>query len=485
MNNAAIQSSPTWIVVFGASGDMARRLLFPALARLEESGQLGATRILGVALDSWDSETFRRKLSDAIQAFEPGASAETRRALLERVSYFPGGLAPETFEAVARRVGTDSAVFYLALPPGLFARAAGFLAGAGLQKEGSGFRRLVIEKPFGMDLESAQALNKELHAGWAEDQIYRIDHFLGKETVQNLLVFRFGNRFVDPVLNASHVAEVQITAAETLGLEGRYRYYDGIGALRDMVQNHLMQLLTFTAIEPPATWDGEIIRDHKVEVLKAVRPLDGEDLDLVAARGQYGRGEIDGQAVKGYRDEPEIPAVSATETFAAIRLMIDSWRWKGVPFYLRSGKRLSRGVTEIAIRFHEPPTALFRGAGIQGLESNLLRFRLRPEESIDLVARSRLPGIELSAREVTLHADYAKPDERESDPYERLVLDVLNGDHTSFLRYDEVEWAWRILDPVLKHWQSGTPEPYAAGSSGPEGQAAILTMGHRWRALEP
>jgi glucose-6-phosphate 1-dehydrogenase len=365
----------------------------------------------------------------------------------------------------------------------MFADAARSLARARLDGERTGWRRLVIEKPFGTSLESALELNAQLHRDWSEEQIYRIDHYLGKETVQNLLVFRFANRFLDPVLNSHHVAQVQITAAETIGIEGRYRYYDGIGALRDMIQNHLMQLFTLTAIEPPALWDAEVLRSHKVEVLKAVRPVAPEDAAAVASRGQYVSGRVNGSQVLGYRDEEGVPDDSETETFAAVKFFVDNWRWKDVPFYLRSGKRLARDVTEIAIQFREPATWLFRETPLEHVEPNWLIFRIRPRESVQLTALAKQPGLELETRQVALEAGYARASDQPASAYEQLLLDLLEGDTTPFLRFDEVEWAWRVLQPVLDAWEAGAPELYRSGDEGPRSQHAILEAGHEWRPL--
>ena len=372
------------------------------------------------------------------------------------------------------------AMFYLALPPGVFADAAETISEAGLCDESNGPRRLVIEKPFGTDLESALALNEQLHRGWREDQIFRIDHFLGKETVQNMLVFRFANRFVEPVLRADHVDEIQITVAETLGVEGRSRYYDGIGALRDMIQNHLVQMMTFATMEPPALWDAEMIRDHKVEVLKAIRAVDPE---ADSVRGQYTAGLVDGEPRIGYRAEPGVDPHSRTDTFAALRLYLDSWRWEGVPILLRSGKRLASTAHEVAFRFKEPPTRLFRHTPLAHSDPNWLVFRMSPTECTEIVMRTSNPASISRHGESISAAEYTTPDDHEASAYEQLLLDVLNGDHTPFLRFDEVEWSWRIVQPVLDAWKSGAPEDYVAGSDGPAGQHRFLGAGHAWRAL--
>jgi glucose-6-phosphate 1-dehydrogenase len=371
-------------------------------------------------------------------------------------------------------------MFYLALPPGVFADAAELIAKAGLADESEGFRRLIIEKPFGVDLESALALNEQLHRYWGERQIFRIDHFLGKETVQNLLVFRFANRFIEPVLNSAHVDEIQITVGETIGVEGRSRYYDGIGALRDMIQNHLIQMMTFQTLEPPALMEAEMLRDHKVEVLKSIKPPDPE---RDAVRGQYSAGLVEGKPVVGYRAEPGVDPTSKTDTFAAVRLRADTWRWEGIPIYLRSGKRLAAKAHEAVYRFREPPTRLFRHTPLEQSQPNWLVFRMSPAECTELVVRTKQPGLELEARESVLRAEYADREDNEATAYESLLLDVIEGDHTPFLRFDEVEWSWRIVEPVLRAWRVGGPEDYVAGSDGPAGQHRFLDPGHAWRPL--
>jgi glucose-6-phosphate 1-dehydrogenase len=479
-----MDARPT-LVVFGASGDMAGRLLFPALYSLDALDRLPDLTILGQGLEPWTEEGFTHRVREGIEAVAGVLDDRAWNRFAARLSYCHGDLGSDSIATVASKVH-GPAMFYLALPPGMFAEAASVLAEHGLHDQTAGWRRLIIEKPFGTDVESALALNADLHRHWTEEQIFRIDHYLGKETVQNLLVFRFANRFLEPVLNSQHVAQVQITAAETIGIEGRYRYYDGIGALRDMLQNHLMQLFTLTAIEPPALWDSDILRSHKVEVLKAVRPILPSEVPSVAVRGQYVGGKVNGDLVPGYRDEEGIHDASETETFAAVKLFIDTWRWKGVPFYLRSGKRMAKDVTEIAIQFREPATWLFRSTPLEHMEPSWLVFSVRPDEAIRLTAIAKQPGLELEARELLLEAHYSsgRPRREESSAaYAQLLLDVIEGDATPFLRFDEVEWAWRVLQPVLDAWQSGAPELYRSGTWGPNGQHSILEPGHRWRDL--
>ena len=398
---------------------------------------------------------------------------------IDRMEFHGGDISIEALRSLCDKLD-GPAIFYLALPPGVFADAAEKISKAGLADETNGWRRLVIEKPFGTDLETALSLNEQLHKYWREDQIFRIDHFLGKETVQNILVFRFANRFIEPVLNSGHVDEIQITVAETLGVEGRSRYYDGIGALRDMIQNHLIQMMTFLTLEPPALWDADLLRDHKVEMLKAVQVIDPE---RDAVRGQYTAGLVEGAPVVGYRAEPGVDPTSRTETFAALKLHVDSWRWEGIPVVLRSGKRLAAKAHEAVYRFREPPTRLFKHTPLEHAEPNFLAFRMSPDECTELVVRTKQPGLELEARESVLRAEYASDNAKEASAYESLLLDVLEGDHVPFLRFDEVEWSWRIVEPVLQAWTTGAPEDYVAGSDGPSGQYRFLDPGHAWRPL--
>jgi len=468
-------------VVLGASGDLVTRLLFPALLSLEHHSRLEDLRIIGYARQEWSTEEYHEFLREKMAEHIDGAPEKVMDAFVDRIQFHGGDISVESLRELCAVID-GPAVFYLALPPGVFADAAEKIAEAGLSDETQGWRRLVIEKPFGTDLESALALNDKLHAYWRENQIFRIDHFLGKETVQNILVFRFANRFVEPILRSAHVDEIQITVAETLGVEGRSRYYDGIGAIRDMIQNHLLQMMTIATMNPPALWDAEMIREHKVEVLRSVRPVDPE---RDAVRGQYTAGLVQGQPVVGYREEPGVDPRSATETFAAVRLHLDDWRWEAVPVLLRSGKRLAAKGHEIAFRFREPPTRLFRHTPLAHAEPNWLVFQMSPQECMNLVVRTKQPGLELEARDTVLNANYTAEGETEASAYEGLLLDVLEGDHTPFLRFDEVEWAWRIVDPILKAWSHGEPEPYVSGSDGPTAQHRFLDPGHAWRPVAP
>ncbi|GGJ27538.1 glucose-6-phosphate dehydrogenase [Deinococcus roseus] len=471
---------PFTLVILGATGDLTRRLLFPAVYRLFAKGRLPDLKVVGYAMEDWSTEQFQQHLEKNMQEFVPDFSQESWEKLKAQVQYVSGDLTPEHLKAL-EPVVQGNALFYLALPPQLFDDAAIGLGSVGLQNEQSGWRRLIIEKPFGWDLQSAQQLREKLHQHWQEPQLFRIDHFLGKETVQNLMVFRFANRFMEPIWNSANIAQVQITAAETLGLEGRYKYYDQAGALRDMLQNHLMQIFALTAIEPVSKWNADNLRQHKVEVLQSVRPIPQDRVKDFAVRGRYGAGEMGGKEVPGYMQEEGVPQTSRTETFAAVKLYIDNWRWEGVPFYLRSGKRMQQGYTELAVQFKEVPTQLF--SGVEDL-SNWLIFRMKPEERIDLVAYAKTPGLDLETRTVVLSTDISRQQEIDFTAYEQLIMDAAEGDQTHFLRFDEVEEAWRILDPILKAWEQGQPEEYASGSLGPNGQGRLMDHGHYWRSPE-
>ncbi len=469
---------PVTLVIIGATGDLTRRLLLPAIYHLYAVNKWPAVKIVGYAMESWTKEKFLTHIEDNLKTFAPQFDPAVWAKFAPLLDYQAGDLTPASLKAL-NAFAPGPTLFYLALPPQLFGTASQGLGEAGLASEDSGWRRLVVEKPFGWDLASATALRKQMHEHWQEDQIYRIDHFLGKETAQNWLVFRFANRFLESVWNAEHIAQVQITVSETLGLEGRFAYYDKAGALRDMLQNHLMQLFALTAMDPPATWVGDVLREHKVEVLQAVRTLPSDAIDGVASRGQYTGGTIDQKEVPGYLQEPHIPGDSGTETFAALRLTVDNWRWQGVPFYLRSGKRLAATVAEIAVEFRPGPDGLF-GKTL----NNWVIFRMWPDERIEVMAWAKEPAVNFSATPIVLATPYEHTTESDATAYEELLLDVLNANRVYFLRFDEVEEAWRIVQPVLDAWAHGKPEAYAAGSQGPAGQERLMSPGQSWRPIE-
>jgi glucose-6-phosphate 1-dehydrogenase len=499
------RAGPCTVIILGANGDLARRKLIPALARLASDGLLDpSVAIICVARDSEMTDaSYRRAMAAAIDAAgdpEPGtAPATARDEFLERLHYVAGDLrAADTYARLTEcldavegaRRASRGRLFYLAIPPSLYAEVARHLAESGLAPrrppDDEAWVRLVIEKPFGHDLASACALNRFLAERFSETQVYRIDHYLGKETVQNLLVLRFANSILEPVWNRNHVDHVQITAAETLGVEHRAAYYEEAGVLRDMFQNHLLQLLTLTAMEPPNTFGANPVRDEKVKVLGAIHPLQGEDARAAAVLGQYEAGVIAGTPVPGYREEPGVAPGSRVPTYAALRLVIDSWRWEGVPFYLRSGKRLAKRVTEIAVQFRRPPHLLFRSDTVGRVEPNVLAIRIQPDEGIAMRFEVKAPGVDVRLAPVQMHFSYEEAfGPAPHDAYETLLLDCMLGDATLFARADEVEGAWRVIDPIIQAWSGPDAPPlagYPAGTWGPAAADALVARdGAAWR----
>jgi glucose-6-phosphate 1-dehydrogenase len=456
---------PFSLVIFGASGDLTRRKLMPALWSLYAARTLPEPfSIVATARTPMTDEAFRNEMRAAVAEFArlkiPSDAVWERFA--RNLAYVNGDPTDlelyrrlrQRLEAVERaRGGSANRLFYCATPPSLYDDIVQHLGDAGLARTPEGWTRIVVEKPFGRDLESARQLNRQLTSVFAEEQVYRIDHYLGKETVQNILVFRFANGIFEPVWNRNHVAEVQMTVAETIGVETRGSYYEEAGALRDMVQNHLLQLLCLIAMEPPVTFDPGPVRDEKNKVLQALRPIDPAKVDEVALRAQYAGGYVGGRQVPGYRQEKGVRADSTTETYAALRLQIDSWRWAGVPFYLRTGKRLPRRASEIAVRFHRTPHMIFRRRTDSGLVPNTLVIRIQPDEGISLTVVAKEPGPEMRLGPVTL--DFKYNDVFGGEPpeaYERLLLDAIHGDATLYARGDWVEGAWELLEPVIEAW---------------------------------
>lgn len=459
---------PHLFVLFGATGDLARRMLVPAIYRLLESRDFDDTmHLLGVGTSELDDDKFRAMVAAAL--VESGWTAEeVERWCAECVSYvsIKGGFADLATAVAAIETRYDlpgNRAFYLAIPPTVFDDTVEGLAGAGLTTS-RGWTRVVVEKPFGTDLESARHLNGVLHRHFTESQIFRIDHYLAKETVQNLLAFRFANMLFESGWNRNQIDSVEITVAETLGLEGRAKYFDRAGVIRDIVQNHLLQVLTLVAMEPPVRLDADSIRDEKVKVLRSIYPIS----PAAVSRGRYTVGEIDGQPVPGYLDEDGVPDSSATETYASIQIDVDNWRWRGVPFTLRTGKRLAERLTQIAVRYKEPPVSLFEIDGTCPVHANVLFITLQPNEGFHLTFDVKRPGegMELVTQDLEFH--YADAFGRLPDAYETLIADLLAGDQTLFVRGDETEEAWRILGPALD--MQDEPKPYRAGSWGPDGE---------------
>ncbi len=479
-------------VIFGATGNLARNKLLPALYHLDAADRLPpGTRIVGIGRRDWDTAHWRGEIERHLSGrVRNGLDPAVLERLLARCQYFRLDITQAARYAELARWLTETAalppnmVFYLSISPAYYATVAGALAAAGLNRSEAGWRRLVVEKPFGYDLEDAQRLDEALHRDFDEAQIYRIDHYLGKEMVQNVFVFRFANLLLEPLWHRNYIDHVQITHAERRGVEERAGYFDTAGALRDMIQSHLLQMLTLVAMEPPPTLDAESIRDEKVKVLKSVRPIPSSAVHAHAFRAQYGPGEVDGAAVPGYLGEPGVPPESTTETYAALKLYIDNWRWRGVPFYLRTGKRLAEDISLIAIRFKHPPQQLFRTTQIERLEPNWLLLGIQPEQCIRAEVQVRESGLDMRTRVSQLDASTCAMDPQHIDAYESLLLDIVEGDRSLFLRSDEVTWAWRIVDPVLKRWsvERDYIHTYPAGSWGPpEADRLFDREDQRWR----
>jgi glucose-6-phosphate 1-dehydrogenase len=438
------------LVLFGVTGDLAYKKLFPALQRLTEGGVLRDTPVVGVARSDWDDEALRRRAREGVEAAVEGHDPSALEALARSMTYVSGNYSDaKTYKRLAERLaGAGHPLFYLAIPPSLFDDVVDGLAGAGLNQAG----RVVVEKPFGRDLASAVDLNRSLHRAFPEEEIFRIDHYLGKEAVENLLVFRFANTLLEPVWNRRYVASFQITMAESFGVAGRGGFYEEAGAIRDVVQNHLLQVVSLLAMEPPVGVDADALRDETVKVLKAMPPADPARV----VRGQY----------HGYREEDGVDPHSEVETFAALRLQVESWRWAGVPFYVRAGKALATTSTEVVVEFKEPPKLLFVDPDSSPPHPNHIRFCLGPSEAVAFTLEVKALGEELRSRATDFHTDPgAFGAGRAADPYERLLEDAIEGDARRFAREDAVEQAWRVIDPVLS--RPPPVVPYEAGSWGP------------------
>jgi glucose-6-phosphate 1-dehydrogenase len=496
------RSDPCIMVIFGASGDLTKRKLIPALYNLAKSDLLSRQfAVIGIARSEMTDEQFREKISNDMKEF---ATSEIEPDLWDwiqrRLHYIPGGFSDdslyqklkERLDQVNQEHGTHSNYFYyLATAPNFFGEVVHKLGAAGLAQEepGKGWRRVIVEKPFGRDYDSAHALNLELREVLNEKQIYRIDHYLGKETVQNILVFRFGNGIFEPIWNRRYIDHVQITASESVGVEGRGGYYETSGALRDMVPNHLFQLVTLTAMEPPISFEADAVRDEQAKILHAIQPMNDEEVIRRTVRGQYGEGVVKSERVIPYRAEANVAPNSNTETFVAMKLLIDNWRWADVPFYLRTGKHLPKRVTEITIQFKRAPFMLFRDTPVDKLITNRLVIHIQPDEGISMHFGAKVPGPVVKLGDVDMDFNYVDYfGKTTSTGYERLLYDCMTGDATLFQRADMVEASWRVVSPIIDIWNALPARHfpnYASGTWGPKEADDLLEReGRRWRKDE-
>ena len=492
-------TEPCVMVIFGATGDLTHRKLLPALYNLALEHPLPAGfSVVGFARRPYSDDDFRQQALESINAYsrQKPVNPQVWDSFASGIRYLQSAFHdPKGYEKLNTLLNTldqergtsGNRIFYLSTPPSQYPEIIQRIGAAGLNKNRKGWTRIIIEKPFGHDLASARELNRQVSKVFREEQVYRIDHYLGKETVQNILVFRLANGIFEPVWNRRYVDHVQITMAENLGLEGRSSYYEESGAIRDIVQNHLLQLLTLVAMEPPIAFDADAVRDEKVKVLHALQPFVGRDVSINSIRAQYGPGWVDGKQVPGYLEENGISPTSTTETYVSMKIYIDNWRWAGIPFYLRTGKHLPKRVTEIAIQFKQAPLILFKRSEAHGqIEPNVLILRIQPDEGISLKFGAKVPGTEMQIRAVNMDFFYGSSFVREQpEAYERLILDCMVGDSTLFTRRDEAEAAWTFIQGILDEWKDEpreTIQTYEAGTWGP--QAAdeyIWKDGRRWR----
>jgi glucose-6-phosphate 1-dehydrogenase len=489
------RTPPCAAVIFGANGDLTRRKLMPALYRLACDRRLPpGFAVIGTSRTPLSDEQFREKIRGAIAQFSGSTvDGDMWRVFSGTLFYTPGDIGdPESYRRIGARLADvekrfetgGNALFYLATQPSQYEAAADGIGAAGLAR-GNGWRRLIIEKPFGRDLASARELNEHLQRIFPESEIYRIDHYLGKETVQNILAFRFANGIFEPLWNRRYVNQVQITAAEAIGVEGRGAYYQEAGALRDMIQNHLLQVMATIGMEPAATYEAGAVRDERAKLLRSVRIMKPDEVAVNAVAGQYGPARLGDKDVPGFLQEPGVRPDSQTDTYAAVTLFAENWRWAGVPFYLRTGKRLPRHVTDIAIHFNAAPHAPFADSDSGGITPNLLIIRIQPEEGISIRFLSKQPGGGMRLRPVSMDFSYgASFGSREPEAYETLLLDAMRGDSTLYIRQDAVEASWAVVEPVLEVWGNQKFEfpNYAAGTWGPVAADEMLSRrGHVWR----
>jgi glucose-6-phosphate 1-dehydrogenase len=490
---------PCAIVIFGANGDLTKRKLLPALYRLAYERRIPQSfAVIGNSRTHMPDEEFRRKMKESVQAFIEDSPFDESvwRSFEESLYYVAGDLKdPKCYDAIHQKLReinrdhqtNDNVLYYLSTQPSYYATVVERLGAAGMH-DGKGWRRIVVEKPFGHDLASARELSNRIHEVFPEKEVYRIDHYLGKETVQNILAFRFGNGIFEPLWNRRYVNNVQITAAESIGVEGRGAYYQEAGALRDMIQNHLLQVMATVSMEPPSFFDADNVRDERAKLLRAVRVMKRDEVPLYAVAGQYGPAKVGGQDLPGFRQEEGVDPNAQTDTYAAVTFFVDNWRWAGVPFYIRSGKRLPKRVTDIAIQYNAPPLAMFQQETRLGPRSprpNLMVLRIQPEEGISVRFLSKSPGSGMRVRPVSMDFNYGSSfGERTPTAYETLLVDAMAGDPTLYTRQDMVEASWQAVEPILNVWQNtkfGFPN-YEAGSWGPKASDDMLMrQGHTWR----